>query len=259
MVAVGALLLLGGGSAAWLSGSEVAPRGQSVGPEPAASSVTRSAASASSARPASPQQQAWRAKRDRIREAWIARRPIPHDPQPDEPGGCSDECWGTLELQIRLAGAVEGCRELLPPGVEGQARFRATVIAEPELGAVVEAVDVLDDGIGVAEFSECIAESALLAELAEPTSPVSDEFVFRYRAGPPGDNAADFLAAHPELVEQYPRLAALLDRPLDAPRSDDDATAFATILSSDEAALSAFGRWSTEQGIDLSNVRSDDP
>lgn len=214
---------------------------------------------------AEPPKDAWRAKRDRIRAATLQRRAEPaaqppegEDPSRDEAGQCSEQCWGTLELQLRLASVVEGCRELLPPEARGIARFDANVIAEPGIGAVVESVEVVDDTIDAEEFRDCIVESALLAELAEPEEPVADRFRFRYGAGPRADNAAEFLTAHPELVDRHPQLAALRDRALDAPRSDEDATTFATTLVSDEAALAAFERWTLEQGIDLSGVRTEE-
>lgn len=238
-------------------------------PEAAARPVDPTPTPVATARPSTPAraeraQDVWRAKRDRIRAAARKRRAEPAAPDPSSgeapppaKESCSEECWGTLELQLRLAGVIDGCRELLPEGAQGTARFDANVIAEPGLGAVVESVEVVDDAIGVDEFRDCIVESALLAELADPGDPVADRFRFRYRAGPRGDNAADFLTAHPDLVERYPQLAALRDRALDAPRSDEDATTFATVLTSDADALAAFERWTVEQGLDLSGVRAE--
>ena len=128
-------------------------------------------------------------------------------------------------------------------------------MADPQLGAVVESVEVLDDGLGEPAFDDCVIAATLGATVAEAASVVG-EVRFRYSAGAPADNARQFLAEHPELVEQYPQLAAIRDRASDAPRSDADATAFATVLTGDEAALVAFEQWSTEQGIDLSGVRA---
>jgi hypothetical protein len=198
----------------------------------------------------------WRAKHDRIRAARLRRfRASGHDADAPEP--CADGCWGTVQLQLRLAETLEGCRELLDPEVRGTVRYEAKVVAEPGVGSVVEAVRVIDDEIESEPFNTCVMESARLAELADPEQPVSDVFVFRTSAGPPGDNAADFLRDHPEVAEAHPELAAILDRPLDAPRSGEDATAFAQALSTDETALAAFSQWSAEQGVDLSGVRTD--
>jgi hypothetical protein len=101
-------------------------------------------------------------------------------------------------------------------------------------------------------------ESARLAELADPDQPVSDTFAFRWTAGEPRDNAVDFLGDHPELVSDHPELQALLDRPLDAPASDEDATTFARVVSTDDDAASAFLTWTAERGVDLAHVRVDD-
>lgn len=252
------VLLLGAGAAIWLAmAKEPRPSPTPTAPSPPSVAAERPAAPAP---PKPSRSDAWQTKRERIRTAWAGRRAAPVEgPEPAPVGHCTEGCWGSLELQLRLAGAVDGCRELLPADARGKARLRAHVLAEPELGAVVESVEVLEDGIGVADFTECLVEAAQLAELVDPTSPVSDDFVFRFTAGPPGDNAADFLGAHPDLVERFPRLAALLERPADAPRSDEDATAFAQIISTDEEAMAAFSRWTVEQGVDLSNVRVDDP
>ncbi|MCX4241352.1 hypothetical protein [Paraliomyxa miuraensis] len=254
-------VLLGGGVAAWLmTRPDAAPDQGKPTPVAAPTPVAEAAAPT----PAPPtRQEAWRAKRERIRAAWHGRGAEPaaadEDEETDAVGHCTEECWGSLQLQLRLAGAIEGCRELLPPRAQGKARFSAKVLADPELGSVVDSVEVLEDTIAVDEFRECILESAPLAELADSTEPVSDEFVFRYTVGTPGDNAVDFLRDHPELVERFPRLAAVLERPIDAPPSDEDATAFAQIISTDEAAMSAFGQWMVEQGVDLAHVRADDP
>lgn len=202
----------------------------------------------------------WRTKRDRILAAQARRRlaVAVHDRgQADDagPDRCSEDCWGNLQMQLRLAGVASGCRELLPPDAVGEVRFEAHVFAEPQVGAVVASVDVLDDDLELPEFNECVQQSARMAELVEPEDAVADRFVFRYSAGPGHDNAVDFLEDHPEVVDKHPRLAALLSRDPAAPASDDDATAFAQVVSTDPAATESFLRWMTEQGPDLSHVR----
>jgi hypothetical protein len=171
-------------------------------------------------------------------------------PATDEQDGGS----GALGLQLQLAGAIEGCGALLPVGAQGTTRFAANVLADPELGAVVESVEVLDDGIGETAFDDCVIAATTGVELGDGS--VVGEVRFRYSAGAPADNAREFLVAHPALVDQYPQLSAIRDRAPDAPRSDDDATTFATVLASDGMALAAFEQWSVDQGIDLSGVRA---
>jgi hypothetical protein len=263
VAAAAAALLLLGVAMMDLSSSEAAlPReapADAMGREPGPVAEALPPAPVRAERP----RDTWQAKRDRIRglrrhRSMLVRRSAVEEQSRDEAGRCSEDCWGTLQLQLRLADVIEGCRELLPPEARGTARFDANVIAEPGIGAVVESVEVVDDAIGAEEFRDCIVEAALLAELADPGAPVSDRFRFRYSAGPRADNAASFLTAHPELVEQHPQLAVLRDRAIDAPRSDGDATTFATTLTSDPAALAAFEQWSVEQGIDLSGVRTEE-
>lgn len=172
-------------------------------------------------------------------------------PATDEQDGGEDS--SVLQLHQQLAGAVQGCSALLPAGAQGTTRFAANVVADPQLGAVVDSVEVLADGIGVIAFNDCAMAATTGIELAD--GGVAGEVRFRYSAGGPADNAKEFLAAHPALVDQYPQLAGIRDRAFEAPRSDDDATAFATVLTADGAALAAFEQWSVDQGIDLSGVR----
>lgn len=176
-------------------------------------------------------------------------------PVADEPEGGATEGSSVLELQLHLASAIAGCDALLPASAQGTTRFAAHVVADPGLGAVVESVEVLDDGIGEPAFDDCVVAATLGAELGQAAGVVG-EVRFRYSAGAPADNAKEFLAEHPELVAQYPQLTGIRDRAIDAPRSDADATAFATVLAADEPALVAFERWSVQQGIDLSGVHA---
>lgn len=166
--------------------------------------------------------------------------------------GGADGPASALELELHLADAVEGCSVLLPSAAQGTTRFAAHLVADAELGAVVESVEVLDDTIGEVGWSDCVVATALGAEL--PGGAATSVVRFRYSAGAPADNAQEFLAAHPALVEQHPQLATIRDRAIDAPRSDADATAFATVVASDAAAMAAFEQWSAEQGLDLSGV-----
>ncbi len=189
-------------------------------------------------------------KRRRIREA-LAAAPEPRPP-------CGDDCQGALKLQLRLVGAVADCRDLLDDDATGTARFEATIVAAPEIGAVVDDVRVREDPIGNPAFTECIVQSALAAELAEPAQAVSERFAFRYSAGPRPDNAVDFLDAHPEVVQAHPQLQAALEHAAAGTSTSADATAFATAISTDEAAAQAFVTWSRDQGIDLAGARDPD-
>ena len=166
---------------------------------------------------------------------------------------CNDGCIGTLSMQLALAEAISGCRDDLPPTARGKTKFRAHVIAEPDIGAVIDGVELLENTVG-ADFGECIVQSALLAELAEPERPIADDLVFRYTVGEPTSPASEFIAAYPDLVLASPELAALVSR---APgtMTDEEMTAFARWIDQDPAAQAAFGKWAAEEGLDLANVR----
>ena len=190
-----------------------------------------------------------------VRRKRLARAPVAAAPDTTE--RCEDSCWGTIGMQVALAGVVSGCREELAEEARGQARFRAHVLAEPGMDAVIESVEVLDDSIGVEAFIECVVESAPLGELEDPGAPVSDDFVFRYTAGPPRNPANEFLSAHPELAAGKPLLATLAERDPTQRPSSEEATGFAQWITEDAAAQAAFTAWVAEQGIDIANVKVD--
>ncbi|HWB78476.1 MAG TPA: sigma-70 family RNA polymerase sigma factor [Nannocystaceae bacterium] len=201
-----------------------------------------------------------RVKRERIREQRVQRLAMKL-PTPDaaEPTAivtdqCDDGCMGTLNMQLAIASVIAGCRDDLPEGAKGKTKYRARVIAEPGIGAVVDTIEVIDDTFGDGELAECIAQSAPLAELADPEHPISDDFVFRFNVGVPADPAGEFLAAHPDLLAGHPELAAIAARPEGTPPTDEDATTFARWVDTDPTAQAAFGKWAAEQGLDLAHV-----
>ena len=51
------------------------------------------------------------------------------------------------------------CLELLPETATGTLKLRASLIGEPEIGGIVESVEVLDDSLAQPEFEECLRES----------------------------------------------------------------------------------------------------
>jgi RNA polymerase sigma factor (sigma-70 family) len=228
-------------------------------PVTAASPAPRAAPTA---KPASIPAEEMRAKRDRIREARderlaaLARAPRIADESDDTVSDrCDDGCIGTLTLQVLLADVMAACRDELPAGAQGKTKFRAHVIAEPDVGAVVDTVEVLEDTVHDAAFTECIVESAPLVQLADPENPVSDSFVFRYTVGKPPQPTTEFLAAHPDLLAQHPEFAALAELEAGQPPAPEDATAFARWLEADLEAQAVFAKWAADQGIDLANVK----
>lgn len=203
-----------------------------------------------------------RAKRERIREAREHRLAALSSARPSGGGDddvvsdeCEDGCIGTLALQIMLADVMASCRDDLPAGAQGKTKFRAHVIAEPEAGAVVDAVEVIEDTVHDAAFTECIVQSAPLVRLIDPENPISDSFVFRYTVGTPPAPTTEFLAAHPELLARHPEFAGLAQLQAGAALSSEDATAFAKWIESDADAQAAFAKWAADEGIDLANVK----
>jgi RNA polymerase sigma-70 factor (ECF subfamily) len=202
-----------------------------------------------------------RIKRERIRDRREQRTAArvatatAGEPEAIVTDSCDDGCIGTLAMQLALAKAMSGCRDDLPEEAHGKTKFRVRVIAEPGIGAVVDGVEVLENGVD-ADFAECVVQSAPLAELSDPENPIADDIVFRYTIGEPANPASEFIAAHPELVLGYPDLAALVSRPPGS-MTDQEMTAFARWIDEDPGAQAAFGNWAAEEGIDLANVRVD--
>lgn len=208
-------------------------------------------------------------KRTRVREGRrrrLERAPTPIAAAAEDPPEvevrerCDEGCLGTLSMQVALASAVAGCRDEARERSgedprQGRAKFRARVLAEPGIGAVIDGVELVDDTTGDDEFIQCVIESAPLAELRDPEHPIADAFVFRHSLGAPQNPAREFLADHRELLAAHPEFARLLDPPPGESPGDDDATAFARWVDGDPAAQAAFGTWAREQGIDLAHVR----
>ncbi len=65
------------------------------------------------------------------------------------------------------------CLESLPEAATGKLHLRADVIGEPELGAIVETVEVVDDSLDEPAFEECLRESAYSIALEAVEQPIS--------------------------------------------------------------------------------------
>ena len=227
---------------------------------PAATIASTTSTTAATTRDRSTRAEEIRVKRERIREQRVQRLavklPVPDAAEPTAivTDQCDDGCMGTLNMQLAIASAIAGCREDLPEGAMGKTKYRAQVIAEPGIGAVVDSIEVIDDTFADGELAECIVQSAPLAELADPEHPISDDFVFRFNVGVPADPAGEFLAAHPDLLAGHPELAAIAARAEGTPPTDEDATTFARWVDTDPTAQAAFGKWAAEQGLDLAHV-----
>ena len=201
-----------------------------------------------------------RMKRESVRTRREQRTVARLDPESDEhetktDERCDDGCIGTLSMQLALAGAVAGCRDLLPEAARGKTKYRARVLAEPGIGAVIEDVELLENTVDET-FAECVVQSALLAELSDPEHPVADDFIFRYTVGVPADPVSEFVAAYADLVRANPELAELVSRE-PFTMTNEERSAFARWVDQDPAAQAGFAEWATEEGIDLANVRLD--
>lgn len=65
------------------------------------------------------------------------------------------------------------CLDSLPEAATGKLHLRADVIGEPELGAIVETVEVVDNSLDEPAFEECLRESAYSIALDAVDKPVS--------------------------------------------------------------------------------------
>lgn len=65
------------------------------------------------------------------------------------------------------------CLDSLPEAATGKLQLRADVIGEPELGAIVETVEVVDNSLDEPAFEECLRESAYSIALDAVEKPVS--------------------------------------------------------------------------------------
>lgn len=65
------------------------------------------------------------------------------------------------------------CLESLPEAATGKLQLRADIIGEPELGAIVETVEVVDDSLDEPAFEECLRESAYSIALDAVDNPLS--------------------------------------------------------------------------------------
>lgn len=65
------------------------------------------------------------------------------------------------------------CLESLPKGATGKLQLRADIIGEPELGAIVETVEVVDDSLDQPDLEECLRESAYSIALEAVDEPLS--------------------------------------------------------------------------------------
>ncbi len=77
----------------------------------------------------------------------------------------SDEMSVLAALMPQLVESVRDCTELVPPGTGGTLRLGAMVLAEPDVGTIVERVQSAEDTVGARALQECVTESIYAFDL----------------------------------------------------------------------------------------------
>jgi hypothetical protein len=143
-----------------------------------------------------------------------------------------------------------GCVDLLPDHPRGRFQVRLHYIGEPDVGTVVESVDILEDTLDAPEFSECWSNSLYLLELGAPEVPVRGAYDLAYNAGDGArvDRALGeiktFVREHPKYAEEHEELARLLELPDDTP-ANQWMPEYVEVLGRDpelDSALDALGK-----------------
>lgn len=118
-----------------------------------------------------------------------------------------DEAFLSLEPSTRK---MQSCLDAAPADATGVASVRANVIGEPDAGAVVDTVEILDDA-GQPELADCLVEVLFTADFPDPRDIVFHDYVFEANldtrtlmttGGLGPGQLLDLLAAFPELEEE---------------------------------------------------------
>lgn len=225
----------------WLHARTPAPVAAASTPVAAsAPAATRPASSSPSVTPPpSPEiaskRSGWLRKRDEIRARRLARAtagpPVEAPaPTPDAPPTAAVEpvspndvpaplrpLFGSLVEQLQEA--FKDCVELLPAGSKGRISMKAAVISDPDVGAVVETVDVVEDSVGAKVMQECVRESIYAFDLANPAESLTRTFDFTVdldeRTMSAGTDVTleqleQMIADDPKLLAEHPEIAEAL-------------------------------------------------
>lgn len=137
------------------------------------------------------------------------------------------EATGSMPVDLRplfeslvpqLVDSFKDCIELVPEGTTGRISVRASVISEPDVGAIVESVDTTEDSVGAQVLEQCVSESIYAFDLPAPLGSLTRDFDFtvdldarEISAGTPVtlDQLQEMIAEHPELAEK-PEIADAL-------------------------------------------------
>lgn len=189
--------VVGALSAAWLlRPRRPANETQDAPPPTQASTPSRAGADASTrAQPSAPAREIWQRRRDDIEARRAQRRAAAQSDRtaiasaraaapriaPDGDAGDTDaltDALGRLAAQLgnhemsvlaalmpQLVESVRDCVELVPPGTSGTLRLGALVLAEPDVGTIVEQVQSTEDTVGGRALQECVTESIYAFDL----------------------------------------------------------------------------------------------
>lgn len=185
---------------------------------------------------------------DRVRAALAAA--------PSQPTHSADE-HHTLGMAARVGGVVGGCADLLEPDDRGRVSLTFHYIGAPDVGAVIDDVQVVADGVGRPAFAECLVASANLAELEGVSARTEGVFRAHYTVGKPVNNMLLFLQANPSLAEEHEVFARFLERGEAAFQDDDLATEMAHTIVDNPDLGAQLEAWIAHDGIDLAGVLPD--
>ncbi len=160
----------------------------------------------------------------------------------------------SIDMSVSVGQAVASCAELLEDGDDGRVSLTFHYLGAPGVGVIVDAVDVDDDGIGRADFTECMVASAALAELDPADQPLEGTFRAHYTAGKKPNNLLLFVQANPKLGEEFEAFAELLDRGEEG-LDDALATGLAETIDAHPDLAKQFEQWIIEDGLELSVFR----
>ncbi len=196
---------------------------------------------------ASPTRRAQRdAMRLKIREALALDQPEAERPKRYE--------LPSIDMSVNVGKAVADCAELLDDKHQGRVSMSFHYLGAPGIGVIVDEVTIDADGLEHPDFTECLVESAMFAELAPATRPLEGTFRAHYTAGEKPNNLLLFVQANPALAETHEAFAELLSR---GPEGIDDALAsgLAETIDGDPALAKQFEQWIIDDGLELSVFR----
>ncbi|MEM6293831.1 MAG: sigma-70 family RNA polymerase sigma factor [Myxococcota bacterium] len=157
----------------------------------------------------------------------------------------------SIDMSVDVGKAVASCAELLEVEHQGRISLSFHYLGAPGVGVIVDEVTVDADELNHPDFTECLVESATLAELDPADQPLEGTFRAHYTAGRKPNNLLLFVQANPKLGEQYEAFAQLLER---GPQGVDDALAsgLAETIDANPDLARQFEQWIIDDGLELS-------